>query len=131
MNSNNKLTLLIGLIIIIGSLVAYYYEDYKSSSLIQVKCTLIKYDCIGRGAHTTFNYNNQIKTIGGIPRKLCDNNIPPNTVIVLYHSPIDDTFYFEDNTFANRYLLFGIFGILICTIPYFTGKINKLLYNKL
>ncbi|RZK05673.1 MAG: hypothetical protein EOO46_15725 [Flavobacterium sp.] len=98
-------------------------------TLKPVTCILIKYDCLGKGAHTSFYYKNEIKTIGGIARELCEKNVKPNSVLTFYHAA-DDSFYFTKDTFPERYLLFTVIGIAICFIPSLTKRVDDAIFRK-
>lgn len=125
-----NLIIIIGILFIVGSIIAYCFEKNKMQTLEPVKCVLIKYDCIGRGAHTSFYFNDEIKTIGGIASELCDKDVKPNTVLTLYHSAGDDTFYFTKDTFPENYFLFTMIGIIICFVPYLTKRIDNYIFRK-
>ncbi|THF47084.1 hypothetical protein E6C50_17455 [Flavobacterium supellecticarium] len=126
---NNRITMFIGFTLIIGSIIAFIHEKNKSDRLTAIECEVLSFDCIGRGAHTMFLYKNQKRTIGGSPDELCKENKNSKSII-LYHYAEDDTFYYTNNTFSNRYLMLTGIGILICFVPYFSKKLDDFLFEK-
>jgi hypothetical protein len=126
----NAITYILGVLTVIGFFSTYLMERQKENKLMPITCKVLNFECSGRAANTSFVFNDQIYSVGGVPEELCDDNNTKKNYATFYYHKTSDSFYLTKSTNSQVYLYFAFGGFFIFLIPVFYKKIDLLVWNK-